>query len=220
MQRGTKLLTLAGIEPMRAPERWYAPFTSPDFLYEIKWDGYRLLGACGGDQPVALRTKGGMAATTWYPEIVRTLSNVRGGPYLLDGEVVCQDDLGRSDFDRLRERSSARRLVPGLPVAWMVFDLLAVAGRSVMELPLVERKARLWDALGHINKQEGTAVLIQGDLPADASLFQQVVVGLELEGFMAKRRLSMYVPGRSDEWRKIKRPGAVKPGRFKRRDDP
>jgi bifunctional non-homologous end joining protein LigD len=199
MKARSELLTLADIEPMRAPERWYPPFTSDELLYEIKWDGYRLLGTCGSDAPVELRTKGGTRATSWYPEVVRTLSQVRGGPYLLDGEVVCLDDLGRSDFDRLRERSNARKWVPGLPVVWMVFDLLAVAGRSVMDLPLEARKAQLWDALGQLNKQGGTAVLVQGDLPAEASLFHQVVLGLELEGFMAKRRQSRYQPGRSDD---------------------
>jgi bifunctional non-homologous end joining protein LigD len=87
-------------------------------------------------------------------------------------------------------------------------------GDRVTGLPLVERKALLQQLLAGVPKQ---CVLFVADLPAEAALFNQAVMPLQLEGFVAKRRASTYQPGtRSYDWRKIKRPGAVPAERFKR----
>jgi bifunctional non-homologous end joining protein LigD len=84
------------------------PFTSADWLYEIKYDGYRCMaGVAHGS--VELRTKSGLECTAWFTELTRTLANVPGGPHVIDGEVCVLDDLGRSDFDRLRARASRKR---------------------------------------------------------------------------------------------------------------
>jgi bifunctional non-homologous end joining protein LigD len=81
-----------------------------------------------------------------------------------------------------------------------------------MALPLVERKARLDKLLSNV-----PIVLVVGDLPAQAELFDQDVEPLLREEFVAKRRSSIYQPGvRSPDWLKVKRKGAVPPERFKR----
>lgn len=129
--------------PMRAPERSYPPFGSRDWIYEIKFDGYRGLARVEHGS-ARLFTKSRVEATAWFPEIVRELAKLRGGPHILDGEFAVLDKLGRSDFWKLRERASLRRWHPGAPQAtFMAFDLLMVDGRDVMELPLVMRRSCL-----------------------------------------------------------------------------
>jgi ATP-dependent DNA ligase len=89
-------------------------------------------------------------------------------------------------------------------VTFCAFDLLFSDGRNVMGLPLIERKEMLQHLLAPLRGK----LVVVGDLPAQAELFQEAVVGARLEGFVAKRRDSVYTPGvRSPHWLKIKRPG-------------
>lgn len=188
------------------------PFTSPDWLYEIKYDGYRCMARVA-DGTVELRTKSGLDCTKWFPELTGALGKLAGGPHVIDGEVCVLDDLGRSDFDRLKARASRKRWYDGCDsVTLCAFDLLFDGGSNIMGLPLVERKTRLAALL-----QGVAGVLVVGDLPAQAELFERAVEPLLLEGFVAKRRGSGYQPGvRSPDWLKIKRRGAVPPERFRR----
>lgn len=179
------------------------PFTSDDWLYEIKFDGYRCLARVQ-DGAVQLRTKSGADCTGWYPEVAGALAGLPGGPHVIDAEACVLDGIGRSDFDRLHERSARRRWYTGCaPVTLCAFDLLFENGRNTMGLPLVERKARLQRLLAGV-----PGVLFVGDLPARAELFSQAVEPLKLEGVVAKQRTSVYAPGvRSRDWVKIKRAG-------------
>lgn len=189
------------------------PFTSTAWLYEIKFDGYRCLARAGSGAEVELRTKSGTNCTGWYPELAECLAKVPGGPHVIDGEVCVLDDIGRSDFERLHARSARRRWYADCsPVTLCAFDLLVQDGRKIMDLPLVERKARLAKLL-----YRAPGVLMVSDLPAQAELFREAVEPLLLEGFVAKRRASTYQPGeRSRDWIKIKRKGAVPYKRFSR----
>lgn len=213
---GAEILKVSDISPMRAPEQPVPAFTDPDWLYEIKFDGYRTLAGFGGGAPVDMRTKNGADCTGWFPEVAEVLATLPGGPYVVDGEACVLDDMGRSDFERLQVRARRRRWYAGCDqVTLLVFDLLVDGGRSIMNLPLVERRSRLAKLLKGVPK---AAVLFMGELPADAALYEEVVLPLKLEGFMAKRRASTYQQGpeRSRDWLKIKRPGHVPPERFKR----
>jgi len=197
---------------MHAPERLVRAFTSDDWIYEVKVDGFRCLagiepGAPGDESRVQLRTKSDADCTLWYPEIVRGLACLPGGPHVIDGEAAVLGEHGVSDFNALLKRSAHRRWYPGAPaVTYCTFDLLIEDGTSVMALPLTERKARLRQLLAPC---ECAAVMFLGDLPADARIFKAMVgAGLQVEGVVAKRKASPYRPGvRSDDWRKIKRPG-------------
>lgn len=192
--------------PMQAPETLHAAFTDPDWIYEIKFDGYRCLAAIdAGD--VQLRTKAGRDCTKWYPEVVDALARLPGGPHVIDGEACVLGPDGVSDFNLLQERARRRRGYPGAPpVTLCAFDILVHDGRDVMALPLLERKALLQQLLAGQPKR---ALLYVDHLPADAQLFAAMVgAGLPIEGVVAKHAASAYLPGvRSDWWRKIKRPG-------------
>jgi bifunctional non-homologous end joining protein LigD len=191
--------------PMNAPDVLVKPFSSPDWLYELKFDGYRCMAGIEEGQ-VELRTKSGADCTAWFPEVAEALSKLPG-THVIDGEACVLDDRGVADFNRLQTRARHRRWYPGCDqVTLCAFDLLVHHGRSVMGLPVVERKALLQQLLAPVNKQ---GVLFVGDLPADAALFQAMVgAGLTIEGVVAKRRASTYQPGvRSPDWRKVKRPG-------------
>lgn len=180
------------------------PFTSPDWVYEIKFDGYRCMALFGGARAPELRTKNGTDCTKWYPEIASALSAVPGGPHVVDAEACVIDDMGRSNFERLQARARRRRWTPGSDaVTLCAFDLLIEDGRSLMGLPLEVRKARLEALLGRL-----AGALVVKDLPCDTRLFAEVVERLELEGFVAKRKSSLYLPGVvSPDWMKIKRKG-------------
>lgn len=214
--------------PMQAPEALRAPFASPDWLYEIKFDGYRCMAGVEADDGfkgegedkyvqlalrVRLQTKSGADCTLWYPEVVEALATLPGGPHVIDGEACVLRPDGVSDFNAFQERARRRRWYPGAPrVTLCAFDLLIHDGERITELPLVERKHRLQQLLAGVPKQ---AILFVGDLPADPAVFQAMIgADLPIEGVMAKRRDSTYQPGmRSPHWVKIKRPG-WREGRF------
>lgn len=194
--------------------RGFRPFDQPGWAFEIKYDGYRLVA--GADHgKVQLATKSGRDATRWFPELVRALATLPGGPHVLDGEVVVLDHLGRSDFNRLHARAKRRRWVEGCdPVAYCAFDLLARDGRNLIALPLEVRKAQLRELL---TPAPPGVLYVDQFATHEASEAFEYAKRLELEGLVAKRVGSTYQPGvRSDEWLKVKVPGAVKPARFKR----
>jgi hypothetical protein len=126
---------------MLADDRKYLPFSHPDWLFEIKYDGWRMLAEFGAGA-VALKTRAGNDCTTWFPEIVRALEPYEGGPYITAGEVAVLDHIGRSDFNRLQDRA-LRRGPGGEPVIYCMFDLLHAGRTSLLEVPLALRKALL-----------------------------------------------------------------------------
>lgn len=190
------------------------PFTQDGWLYELKFDGYRLVAGVSDGQ-VVLNTRNGADVTKWFPEVVEGLKKLTGGPHVLDGEVCVLDDIGRSDFNRLQDRARRRRWYEGCdPVVFCAFDLLAHEGRSLIAEPLESRKENLRKLLaakiksvmyvGHFDGKQGEALYSQA-------------VAVKLEGLVAKRLGSKYVPGiRTADWIKCKVPGAVPPERFKR----
>ncbi|MDP3761522.1 MAG: hypothetical protein Q8R01_13500 [Ramlibacter sp.] len=188
---------------MKAPEGLRPPFSSPDWLFEVKFDGYRCMARIENGQ-VDLHTKSGADCTSWFPEVAQALTKIKGA-HVIDGEACVLDDQGLSDFNRLQTRARHRRWYPGCdPVTLCSFDILVHRGQPVMGLPLLERKALLQELLADV-----PGVLFVKDLPADSGLFKAMeLAGLKIEGVVAKRKASTYQPGvRSPDWLKIKRPG-------------
>lgn len=201
--------------------------TTGDWQYQPKFDGYRLLADTApltppaprvsaaparGRQtiPVALRTRYGADATQWFPELHPILAGL-GGRHVLDGEVTVLDARGVSDFNRLHARALRRGWAPGCdPVVYAVFDLLVHDGRDIRALPLEARRERLRALLA------GTPQLLFVDDTPDATALWALVLAMQLEGMVGKRLGSPYVAGASSDWIKIKRPGAIAPGRFRR----
>lgn len=152
-----------------------------------------------------LRTKRGVDCTKWFPEVAQLLAELPGGPHVIDGEACVLDEIGRSDFNRFDRRAKARGWYAGCdPVTLCAFDLLYLDGRSVMNLPLVTRK----DMLRELLEPLGRRIISVGEFAADAALFNTIVIGTELEGFMAKKRDSVYQPGvKTRDWLKMRRAG-------------
>jgi bifunctional non-homologous end joining protein LigD len=191
------------------------PFGQPGWIYELKFDGYRLVAGVHAGR-VQLATRNGADASRWFPEIVQGLATLPGGPHVLDGEVCVLDEAGRSDFNRLQDRARRRCFYPECdPVVFCAFDLLALDGRSLIGLPVESRKKLLQALLSPAVQ----SVLYVGHFDADHGrvMFEQAVHQLKLEGLVAKRLGSPYRPGeRSPDWLKVKRKGAVPPQRFGR----
>jgi bifunctional non-homologous end joining protein LigD len=191
------------IGPMLA--RPGCPFDSDAFLFEVKWDGTRALAFRDG-RGYRLVNRRRAALTDRYPECA-PLAGLPPGT-VVDGEVVVLRD-GRPDFGRLQSRDQARRsltirmLARARPAAYVVFDLLYEAFRSVMGCPLEERRARLRDLVARVGSS--CLVLSEGVRGHGRAFFQEAC-RLDLEGVMAKRLRSRYVPGRrTGAWIKIKK---------------
>lgn len=192
------------IEPMKATLA-RLPEDDENWAYEIKWDGVRALAYC---EPGHLRlvTRNGKEVAHRYPEIRGMLEQLGAREALLDGELVAFDEEGRPSFQRLQRRihvesdAAIRRLRESTPVTYMAFDLLHLDGRSLMGLPYEERRAKL-EALELAGERWQTPAYHRGDGAAllEASRKQG------LEGIIAKRLGSAYVPGkRTRDWLKVK----------------
>src|SRR5690349_18269545 len=119
----------------------------PGWLYEPKWDGFRCLAFRRGKQ-VLLQSKAGQPLGRYFPELVAALGDLPQDQFVVDGEIVIFSD-GHLSFDDLLMRihpaeSRIRKLSLATPVSMMCFDLLVdAAGKTLVELPLTERRKRL-----------------------------------------------------------------------------
>jgi bifunctional non-homologous end joining protein LigD len=207
--------TLADLKPMLLTEA-KAPWVAVGWEAELKHDGYRARVQVAGDQ-VEIRTRNGADATAWWPEIGAGLAGLTKSRTVLDGEAVVLDGIGRSDFERLHARSRRRRSHAGADaVTFVAFDVLVLRGRDVRALPLVERRAQLARLLASPRPD----VLLSQAVPGEqAPQLYAMAVQLKLEGIVLKRLSSPYQCGqRSDDWVKVKRPGATPAQRFERGD--
>jgi ATP-dependent DNA ligase len=180
------------------------PFDSPDHLFEIKWDGTRVL-AFVDSRGYRLVNRHRADVTDRYPEL-GFLDDLPAG-IVLDGEVVVLRQ-GKPDFGLLLSRNQARAsfriqfLARILPVTYVVFDLLYERYESLLAQPLGTRRKRLEKLI------QGCAhprlVFSQGVVGSGKAFFAEIC-HQGLEGMMAKRLVSCYRPGRrTDAWIKIK----------------
>jgi bifunctional non-homologous end joining protein LigD len=178
------------------------PFSDPDWLFEIKWDGVRALAFIDGGE-VKLRARSGNDITAQYPELRRLANSITASEAVLDGEIAVLDERGRSDFEKLQERMHVRNPSPQLlsefPGVFFAFDLLYCDGYDLRDSPLLERKQLLQKLL------HPTANIRFSDhqLEKGRELFELVKEN-GLEGIVAKRIDSRYVSDRSSNWLKVK----------------
>jgi ATP-dependent DNA ligase len=181
------------------------PFSSEDHLFEIKWDGTRAITlAENGDYRLLNRRR--RPAKERYPEL-DFLRRLPPGT-VLDGEICVMKD-GKPVVSGMLRREQAsgerrvRELARQLPATYVVFDLLYRDGEPVVDWSLTERREALQEVLATC--PDAHLVFSEG-IVGDGLTFYREAVSRELEGVMAKRLGSRYIPGkRSDSWLKIKR---------------
>ena len=180
-----------------------------DWSFEMKWDGIRALARVqpgDGDRgSIELTSRNGHDMTSTYPEL-RELTDCVDVDCVLDGEIVALGQGGRPDFGRLQRRmglsrdSDIEREQRRTPIYLMLFDVLHADGSSLLRTPYTERRARLFELVTeseHIHVPEA----FEGSVDAAFESSRK----LRLEGVMAKRTDSVYLPGkRTRTWAKLK----------------
>jgi bifunctional non-homologous end joining protein LigD len=180
-------------------------FDDDEWLFEIKWDGYRAVAFLDG-KSLRLVSRNQNDLTKAYPELQEIPNQITARTAVLDGEIVALDDEGRPSFGLMQQRTGVgeggrriRRTRDDIRVMYYVFDLLYLDGHDLMQADLEQRKQLL------------ASIVTSGDLlrysdhwvGSGKTLFE--AAGQRgLEGIIAKRRVSCYLQKRSSEWLKIK----------------
>ena len=165
-------------EPMKL-SRIAAPFDNPDFVFELKHNGFRSLAyiADGGCSLISRRTN----YYERFGSLKTSLAKLNAADAILDGELVCLDDTGRDRLNLLLRR----RAEP----AFYAFDLLWLNGKDLRQLPLVERKIRLRKLIA---KSDCERIIYVQHIEMRGCVLYRAICKKDLEGIVAKRRDSVY----------------------------
>jgi bifunctional non-homologous end joining protein LigD len=164
------------------------------WTFEVKWDGYRAIATeSGGD--ATLTSRNGNDLTARFLNVAKEIPKaVKTPDCVLDGEVCALDESGRSSFSAMQQGKA------GTPIVYYVFDVLEIEGEPVIDLPLVERRKLLEGLLDRRNK-----IVRLSEMFDDGQALLEAAKQQRLEGIMAKRLDSKYLPGRrTRDWLKIK----------------
>ena len=175
----------------------------PDWLHELKWDGYRIIARKEGSV-IKLWSRAGRGWQLNFPGIAEAVAALPQTHLILDGEAVVLREDGTADFFALRTRSA------GLEARLIVFDLLEVDGQDTRPLPLEERRERLAAVLRlNLSPWLLFSEAVEGD--KGAVLFKHACER-NLEGIVSKRKGSPYISGPTTSWRKVKCPDYKREG--------
>lgn len=170
--------------------------TGKNWAFEIKYDGYRIIAFKNG-KTVKLFSRNGNDYTKKFSTISESLSKIaKDIPFVLDGEIVCFNQSGASDFGLLQQniKSGKGNFV------YVVFDLLALNGKDLRNIPLLERKEHLKNLIDGANKN----IMFSTHVLGNGKKCFKMAKDLNLEGVVAKKIDSEYVEKRSEDWLKIK----------------
>ena len=181
------------------------PFDGEEWLYEIKWDGYRAIAFLeSGSVRLVSRNQNDLTAA--YPELRSIADSISAHTAILDGEIVALDEQGRPSFSLMQQRTGVgegghriRRTRDDIPVMYFVFDLLYLDGYNLMPAELEQRKELLASILA-----PSDLIRYSDHYVGNGKALFEAAVQRELEGIVAKRRDSPYVQKRSHDWLKIK----------------
>ena len=180
-----------------------APFSKKGWLFELKYDGYRLL--CSRiDGNVELRYRSGIDATHIYPDVARTLNALPYQNFILDAEVVVLDDEAKPNIHRLQQRTQwhrtldIERAATAHPATLYIFDLLWFEGFDLRSLSTKERKHLLKELV-----PKAGPMRFADHVEQRGEDFFREIEKLGLEGMIAKRAGARYVAGRSGDWLKV-----------------
>jgi bifunctional non-homologous end joining protein LigD len=189
IKKGKKGTMPAGVAPMLCTLT-KEPLDDPDYLFEIKWDGYRIISYVQKGR-VRMDSRSAKDYTARYPPVVAALQEL-GHDAVIDGEVVVFNEEGAPDFDALQLYNGH-----DTAIAYCVFDLLWLDGYNLMALPLTARK----DLLAALVKD--SAVFQVSESFDDGPGLYKEMLARNLEGIVAKKRDSPYQPGaRGNDWLK------------------
>jgi bifunctional non-homologous end joining protein LigD len=171
-----------------------APFDDPDWIFEVKWDGYRAIAECR-EGKVSLYSRNLISFNRKFSPVAESLKALRFEA-VLDGEIVVVDDQGQPDFQMLQDYQKSGRG----HLVYYVFDLLYFHGHDLTGLPLIRRKELLKRILPNLPK-----IRFSDHVWKEGVLFFKVAREKGLEGVMAKHAQSTYQAGvRSHKWLKVK----------------
>lgn len=176
-------------------------FDDAEWLFEIKWDGYRAICTVLEDGSIELVSRNGLDLLKKFPELAELANTWNTLPVVVDGEIVSLDSSGRSSFQRLQESMTSRRAGARKtgPLTFVVFDLLYADGKDLRKTPLEDRKAQLERAIA----DDDLVLYSKHVVGKGCALFAQAEKQ-QLEGIIGKRRDSIYVERRTRDWVKIK----------------
>ncbi len=180
------------------------PFDDDEWLFEIKWDGYRAVAFLDKGK-VRLVSRNQNDLTAEYPELKDLASHVRARSAILDGEIVALDEHGRSSFSLMQQRTGFREpgrrgaRNPSIPILYYAFDLLYLDGSSLFKVDLEKRKELLARIVA-----SGENLRYSDHYVGQGTALYGAAAEKGLEGIVAKRRRSCYLQKRSREWLKMK----------------
>jgi bifunctional non-homologous end joining protein LigD len=169
------------------------PINDDGWAYEVKWDGYRTIAWVAGGS-LMLQSSNLIDVTSKWPSLGELAQHVNADSAVLDGEVACFDENGRTRFEWLQQGTK--------PVTFVIFDVLGINGHETMGLPYEQRRALLSSLV-----EPGGPWLIADYVtgPGKGAELAEFTRAAGAEGIVAKRLDSTYVPGkRATTWRKIK----------------
>ena len=188
-------------KPMLAKEA-LNPFSGEEWIFEIKWDGFRAIAYV--NEQISLRSRNNKELIDNFPELQELKQLAKNA--VLDGEIVVIRN-GRADFQALQERGKAVKAseiqsqTMRLPAQYVVFDILEKDGKSLLNLPLLDRKRILQGSV-----KDGVHVVLSDFVEEKGEDYYKAALEKGLEGVMAKRKDSFYQPGlRTGDWMKIKK---------------
>jgi len=169
-------------------------FNDKDWIFEIKWDGYRAIADLSKDTPL-FYSRNGISFLSKFEKIALELEKQKHH-MILDGEVVAYDEQGKPNFQLLQQIGDN----PSTALVYQVFDLLWLNGHSTEDLPLIQRKELLKEAL-----TETGSITYCDHIPEKGIEFFAQMKKMQLEGMIAKRADSTYSENhRTADWLKIK----------------
>jgi DNA ligase D-like protein (predicted ligase)/DNA ligase D-like protein (predicted 3'-phosphoesterase) len=187
-------------KPMLAKDA-KAPFTDKDWIFEVKWDGFRAIAYV--NREISLRSRNQKELINNFPELKELQQQTQ--KVVLDGEIIILRE-GQVNFQALLERKTASQTEimfqsANSPAAYIVFDILEKDGKPLLKVPLIERKKILKKSV-----IEGKHILLADFVEEKGAAYFEAVLQKGLEGIMAKKKNSTYESGvRSSSWQKIKK---------------
>lgn len=189
LKKGKKSTFLLDISPMLC-SLIKEPSNNPDYVYEVKFDGYRII-AYVKEGKVVLRSRNGLDYTNKYTAVANKLIKLNFD-VILDGEIVALNKKGHPDFDALQKNTGE------YPLAFYMFDILWYKGFNLMNLSLLDRKKILSQAIPFND------VLKYSDHFHDGIKLYELIQDQHMEGIVAKKIQSTYQPGiRNNDWLKL-----------------